>query len=678
MSGMVGNYPDRLIKLAPLLGDWRLDRLIGAGTFGRVYRVVREELGEVYEAALKWIPLPKNESEMSQISNQGIDASHYYRSLASNIQTEVKLLRNLRVSNVVSYEDHIIRQREDGIGWDVLIRMELLTSLNDYFKKNKVTTRDVVQLGVDVCAALEACRRKSIIHRDIKPDNIFIAQQEDGVPVYKLGDFGIARQMESTLANMSIVGTYNYMAPEIYRGDEYGGSVDLYSLGMVMYRMLNNLRDPFLTNPSGAVTPAHLSEALKRRMSGEPVPRPAHCDGRLWEVIRIACAVSPEDRYKSPLEMRDALQALPSHPTRLEDLSISLPNGNLSSQNSYAVAGDPSNPQNEIVLPLLHKDDDGGTIALGEDSQHIPPSPPVSRHLKSEAYAPPSSVVIVDKPLHKRIRKKKRQPAVAVLILIFLACVAVGGGLWQKMSSGGAPYDVTVARAAETFLTLSWADTGWGPWEVYFAPEGVLAAEAQKMITSKRDITLNKLIPGTNYKISVAGASGEKATISAKTAAAQRYVEHNTEVSSIELHTYEKNLLGTMDQTELVQNHLNELTEMIAEGDSARLLNAPMDKQNNSILLVYTFTCDQTPENKHYNIQTVIRQDNSRIFVDDRLFERDGQKLITSYYLDLQGLLAKLWDTNGRWPSGNMGIEVYVNGSLLTSVPLRIETVRNE
>ena len=117
-------------------------------------------------------------------------------------------------------------EHTEGIGWDILIRMELLTPLIDHIHKEKLSRKDVIKLGIDLCKALELCQKYNIVHRDIKPENIFISDNGD----YKLGDFGIARTLEKTTGALSKKGTYVYMAPEIYRDEEYGSNVDIYSL----------------------------------------------------------------------------------------------------------------------------------------------------------------------------------------------------------------------------------------------------------------------------------------------------------------------------------------------------------------------------------------------------------------------------------------------------------------
>lgn len=92
-------------------------------------------------------------------------------------------------SNIVSYEDHNVIEKQDGeFGWDIFIRMELLTPIVQYFTDNAPTQQDIIKLGIDICKALEVCGKYNIIHRDIKPSNIFVSD----VGEFKLGDFGVA------------------------------------------------------------------------------------------------------------------------------------------------------------------------------------------------------------------------------------------------------------------------------------------------------------------------------------------------------------------------------------------------------------------------------------------------------------------------------------------------------
>lgn len=209
-------------------------------------------------------------------------------------------------SNVVSYEDHKVIEHKGEIGWDILIRMELLTPMMRYIRNNPMDRSKVIQLGIDICKALELCRKHDIVHRDIKPENIFVS--DDGQ--FKLGDFGIAKTMEQTTGSIGKKGTYNYMAPEVYKGEPYGPRVDIYSLGIVLYRYMNNGRFPFQPAAPIPLKPSDNEKAISKRVNGEELLPPVNADEYLSKIILKACAYSAEDRYASPTEMREDLEAL--------------------------------------------------------------------------------------------------------------------------------------------------------------------------------------------------------------------------------------------------------------------------------------------------------------------------------------------------------------------------------
>ena len=298
-------------KYEPIFGAWKIKKKLGEGNFGAVFEIEREDFGTTYHSALKAITIPKNQAELDSIMNDGMDASatqKYLEQFVEKIVGEFVLMSKLKGnSNVVSYEDHQVIKHEDGIGWDILIRMELLTPMMTHFKTNAMTRRDVIKLGIDMCRALELCQKYNIIHRDIKPENIFISDSGD----YKLGDFGIAKEVEKTQSGLTKTGTPTYMAPEVYKGQPYGSSVDLYSLGVVLYRLLNHNRAPFMPQYPNPISYKDKEKAFIMRVSGQKFPMPTNAgSGRLAEIAMKACSYKPEDRYSSPTQMREDLEAI--------------------------------------------------------------------------------------------------------------------------------------------------------------------------------------------------------------------------------------------------------------------------------------------------------------------------------------------------------------------------------
>ena len=102
-------------------------------------------------------------------------------------------------------------------------------------------------------------------------------------------------------------GTDRYMAPEVFLDQPYGPTVDVYSLGLVMYRLLNNGRLPFLPPAPHPLTFGDYENAQIKRMRGEPVPPPAGADGELASIVLKACAFQSKDRWRSAGELQTAL-----------------------------------------------------------------------------------------------------------------------------------------------------------------------------------------------------------------------------------------------------------------------------------------------------------------------------------------------------------------------------------
>ena len=295
----------------PFFGSWKIVRLIGEGTYGKVFEICRSEYGFEEKAALKIISIPASKSEYNSVLTDCMDersATEYFRNYMQEMIREISLMSKLKGNSyIVCYEDHEVKNRVETVGWDIMIRMELLTPLNEYTREKGTLGKDeVTRLGIDICKALEICQKYDIIHRDIKPENIFVANYGN----FKLGDFGIARIASQTSGASTRAGTNAYMAPEVYRGEHYGKTVDLYSLGLVLYRLLNNNRLPFMPQYPAPLRFQDRENAQAMRLSGAPIPAPAHADPVLANVIAKACAYNAEDRFASATDMRLALESV--------------------------------------------------------------------------------------------------------------------------------------------------------------------------------------------------------------------------------------------------------------------------------------------------------------------------------------------------------------------------------
>ncbi len=291
--------------------EWQIEgQPLGKGSYGVVYKAVRRDHNVESYAAIKVISIVAESSEIDSLRSEGLDMNAtrtYLEGIVNDFVSEIQLMESLKgVQNIVSVEDYKVIEKTDGIGWDIYIRMELLTPFNAYICDRKLSEEEVIRLGCDICTALEICSQRNVIHRDIKPENIFV----NDFGHFKLGDFGIARKMENLTGGMSQKGTLNYMAPEVANSRDYDARVDTYSLGIVLYRLLNGNRLPFLNSEKQLLNPNDRRIAVEKRIRGEKMPDPCEASAAMANLIQRACAYNPDARFSSATEMKEALMSV--------------------------------------------------------------------------------------------------------------------------------------------------------------------------------------------------------------------------------------------------------------------------------------------------------------------------------------------------------------------------------
>ena len=386
--------------------EWKIVEKIGEGSFGKVYKACRTEQGTTFYSAIKVITIPSNQGELSSVRSESPNeqsVKEYFQGLVDECIQEVSTMEYFRGNSyVVSVEDYKVVEYLDDIGWDIFIRMEYLTSFMEYCAENPLKEEDVIRLGIDLCKALEYCQCQNIIHRDIKPENIFVSRFGE----FKLGDFGIARELDRSMSGLSKKGTFSYMAPEMYKGEEYDARVDIYSLGIVLYKLCNHNRLPFISLQKQLITYHDKENALNRRMSGEELPMPVQADKVLSEVILKACAYDRDERYRTAEEFREALERVKAG----EDISPK------HSQHKHKQTS-----QSAKIM-------DGTTEQTGENFEKtVAVRKPVQ---KQATVSELKKSVPQRKPAKKK--RKKFDPLVAAVLIMFIAvCVIIGVFIWM-------------------------------------------------------------------------------------------------------------------------------------------------------------------------------------------------------------------------------------------------------
>ncbi|MDD2978575.1 MAG: protein kinase [Hespellia sp.] len=285
-----------------VFGGWKIVKVLGEGASGRVYELQKDDFHITTKSALKVIRVPHSRSDIDNVMSEGMDeqsVTTYFQGFVDEIVKEIAIMSELKSHpNIVRYEDHTVKRHENSIGWDILIRMELLTPIVEYQKYQTMNEERVLQMAKELTAVLAYCHSKKLIHRDVKPQNVFV----DSLGKFKLGDFGVARTVEKTTGGLSKKGTESFMAPEVYLGKPYGANVDLYSLGLMLYQYLNHNRMPFFPLDR-AIAFSDREMAISKRMRGEEIPEPTDASEAFAKVILKACAFLQKDRYQSAQEM---------------------------------------------------------------------------------------------------------------------------------------------------------------------------------------------------------------------------------------------------------------------------------------------------------------------------------------------------------------------------------------
>lgn len=280
--------------------DWTITQMIGEGAYGTVYEAVRSDGGK---AAVKVIPVPYGENEYTLFNEEPDFAQEVVRKCLE----EVRLMQSLSFcENIVRIYDSAVEEDEEDEVHTIFIRMELLQTLASFFPEDVADERNVVRMGMDISNALRSCHAAGILHRDIKPENILVSDSG----VFKLSDFGLARTLLNGQTEMTMAGTLYYMAPEVQQDGRYDERADIYSLGLVMYRLLNRRKLPFLNTDKKLVTLSEREKAFERRMSGENLPFPADASAACADIILKACRFRKEDRYESAEAFHAALEQL--------------------------------------------------------------------------------------------------------------------------------------------------------------------------------------------------------------------------------------------------------------------------------------------------------------------------------------------------------------------------------
>jgi tetratricopeptide (TPR) repeat protein len=311
-SGSGSGFPGDGDLEGTVVGEWRLEKEIGRGGMGTVYKAVRGDGEFSIEAAIKVLGRGFN-------SQMLLDRFRRERLILARLE-HPNIARLLDGGKMSSGQPYFVMEYVAGM------------PLTRYCDERQLSIRERVALFRKVCDAVSCAHRNLVIHRDLKPDNILVTAE--GVP--KLLDFGIAKLLESGTEDggdltmtAERVGTPSWSSPEQIRGDHIGVATDIYSLGVVLFRLLTGYRpyktdtvtwenaanvicerEPLRASEAVTVKPKSPEEtqflAKSRNAAIETIRK--QLTGDLDNILGYALRKEPDRRYRSVDQLSEELQ----------------------------------------------------------------------------------------------------------------------------------------------------------------------------------------------------------------------------------------------------------------------------------------------------------------------------------------------------------------------------------
>ena len=284
-----------------MLDGFSLGQAISDHSGVACYPAMRDDSEKRY--IVKKISLPASQVQVEALLLTGVykdeqAVGEYYKELAQLVRQEVRILDQLAGQRgFVPFQGCQIEPMECGVGYEVYLLSRYRKSLERYTRRNPMTHLGALNLGIDLCAALAVSREAGWLFVDLKPENIYLFNDQE----YRIGDLGFVAM--DSLEYASLPDRYRsvYTAPEV--ADAYSSlnaTMDTYALGLVLYQIYNEGKLPFADSDEHKVW-------LEKLAAGEPVAAPSCADEEMTELIRKAIALDPAERWQTPAEMGHAL-----------------------------------------------------------------------------------------------------------------------------------------------------------------------------------------------------------------------------------------------------------------------------------------------------------------------------------------------------------------------------------
>ncbi|MDO5545700.1 MAG: protein kinase [Eubacteriales bacterium] len=351
--------------ISPLLDGFTMGQPISEHDGVSCCPAIKEDTDKKY--IVKIITIPATQTQMDALLLAGAykdpaDAMEYYRMVGEDVQKEAELLKNLSgQEGFLSYESWqmapITRKR---LGYQVYLVGSYKRSLEKYLRRSPVTQLEAMNLGLDLCAALTACRQAGSLYVALKPTNIFVSDKKQ----YRIGDLGFISL--DALSYTALPKKYQspYTPPELF--DPMAAlnlTADTYAVGMILYQLYNDGQLPF-----------------REKAPEEALPSPLNADYELAEIIMKAIAPDPGERWNDPAELgkalasymqRNAVNDVPiTKVVPLEAIEAAVPAAAPAAEATQAEPAIDTEPQNEDI-PAVSVTESEDTVPVPEAKEPV-------------------------------------------------------------------------------------------------------------------------------------------------------------------------------------------------------------------------------------------------------------------------------------------------------------------
>ncbi len=281
--------------ISPMLDNFIIGDPISDCNGVRCCPAMENETDDKYIVKIVSVPATQTQAEALLLSGAYSDKESvlsYYEGLAAGVSEEAETLQKLsQMEGFLPFKAwQTVPMDEGEIGFDVYLISAYRKTLAKLFRSRTMTHLGALNLGLDLCAALAVCRRAGCLYVNLKPDNVYISDDNG----FRIGDLGFMKLDSLKYASLPDRYRSQYTAPEI--ADAFSAintTIDVYAVGLILYQAYNDGNLPF-TNSSAP---------------NDVFPAPAYADYEMSEIILKACAPDPEMRWQTPVEMGQALVA---------------------------------------------------------------------------------------------------------------------------------------------------------------------------------------------------------------------------------------------------------------------------------------------------------------------------------------------------------------------------------